>query len=271
MDKLEPSPHATAIPRVSRRSAILVLVVLAAFHSLLVMLWVMPENPFRDAVGNQRLASYINPYFEQSWSVFAPTPRRGGENVIIRGYIGKPFSHTGKVTPWYDVTADEDARIKYLANPSRFHSATRRLGGNINSSMAQFNATQQQLVAANFVKTPRSRLGELLNQTNKVGAAGQVNTIGYLNNDEMLTRFGTMYARARWGKGVTMVEFRVGHRSVPNFSVRNEVDFRDVPFSYYLIGWRIAMPGNADAQNAFDGYVKKAPPSDFTTTSGKKP
>ena len=146
MTKPVPSEHATTIPRPSRRAVVLGLAAVVMLHSLLVMIWVMPVNPFRDAIGQQRLASYINPYFEQSWSVFAPTPRRGGENVKIRAFIGDPESKNGVVTEWFDITTDEDARVKYLVNPSRFHSATRRLGGNLNASLGKFNDAQRRLL-----------------------------------------------------------------------------------------------------------------------------
>ena len=269
MDQPQPSPHATTIPSLGRRSFVAVIVAVGTIHSLLIMLWVMPVNPFRDAIGENNLSHYINPYFQQSWSVFAPTPRRGGENVVIRAFIGKPGSKTGKVTDWYDITADEDARIKYLVNPSRFHSATRRLGGNINAAVAKFNLTQDKAIGANFVETPRSTLNKALLQLNKQGPAGVANIAQYIRNDDMLTRYGTMYATARWGNGVYMVQFRVGHRTVPNYSKRNDIDFLDIPFTYNLIGWRKAMPGNHDAQAAFNGYVKKGPINAPKTTGGK--
>ena len=226
-----------------------------AVHSFLVMVWVMPVNPIRDAVGQQRLATYINPYFEQSWSVFAPVPRRGGENVLIRASID------GKVTEWYDVTADEDRRIKFLVNPSRIHTATRRLGGNLNTAMANYGSDELRIIVGAYVETPRSQLASSLLAVNRKGVAGEANTSLYLRNDEMLTQFTTMYATARWGKGATMVQFRVGHRSVPNYSVRKDTNFLDVPFTYYSFGWRKAMPGNRDAQEAFDDYVNRAPTS----------
>jgi hypothetical protein len=256
------SPHAIPMPSIGRRFVIIGIGVVFAVHTALITIWIQPPNPFRDAVGGENLYSYINNDvfpFEQSWSVFAPTPRRGGENVKIRAYFGKPGDKDTRVTDWYDVTADEDKRIKYLVNPSRFHSATRRLGGNINSTVGQFNQKQRLLVAGHLYTSPRSKLKTLLLQANTKGLAGQANVNQYLQNDEMLTRYGTMYATARWGKGVTAVEFQVGHRSVPNYSKRNEENFLDVPFTYYSIGIRKAMPGNADAQAAFDGYVHKAP------------
>lgn len=270
MEDSKASPHAIPLPSIGRRVVIIAIGLGFALHSFLVTLWVMPPNPFRDAVGGENLAHYINNHYvplEQSWSVFAPTPRRGGENVKVRAYYGKPDSKNVRVTEWFDITADEDQRIKYLVNPSRFHSATRRLGGNINSTVGQFNDQQRLLIAKPVFTSPRSDLTKLLLKYNTRGLVGQANIQQYIDNDDMLTRFGTMYATARWGKGVTAVEFQVGHRSVPNFTKRNEINFLDVPFTYYRVGIRKAMPGNADAQAAFDGYVKKAPAPKSTKSS----
>jgi hypothetical protein len=262
VEEPQPSRHATTVPSLSRRLWVVAIGVVFAVHTALITIWIQPTNPFRDAVGQDSLYTYINNKvlpFEQSWSVFAPTPRRGGENVKIRAYYGTPGKPDTRVTEWFDITADEDKRIKFLVNPSRFHSATRRLGGNINSTVGQFNDQQRLIIAGTLYTSPRSKLAGLLQQTNTKGVAGQSAVKQYLQNDEMLTRYGTMYANARWGKGVTAVEFQVGHRSVPNYTKRNEQNFLDVPFTYYRVGVRKAMPGNADAQAAFDGYVHKAP------------
>ncbi|MEV7395873.1 DUF5819 family protein [Aeromicrobium sp. NPDC092404] len=264
MEEPKASQHATPIPSIGRRLVIVGIGVVFAIHTALITIWIQPPNPFRDAVGGENLYGYINNDvfpFEQSWSVFAPTPRRGGENVKLRAYYGLPGSDDSRVTEWYDITAEEDQRIKYLVNPSRFHSATRRLGGNINSTVGQFNKRQRILIGGSLITSPRSKLRQLLEQGNTKGLQGKANIDQYIDNDEMLTRFGTMYANARWGKGVSAVEFQVGHRSVPNYSRRNEENFLDVPFTYYRIGVRKALPGNADAQAAFDGYVRKAPKS----------
>lgn len=233
---------------------------LAAVHSILIMIWIMPDNPLRAAVGPERLRAYINPYFEQSWSVFAPIPRRGGENVQIRASIGEGKAGTGKVTDWYDITSKEDEKIKYLLNPSRIHSATRRLGGDMNSLLVKLNKDQRLVVQGDYAELPRTDLrktdlGKDLLKASTGGSADPENIAGYLRTDEMLTRFATMYGTARWGKGISMIQFRVGHRSVPTYDKRNDVNFLDVPFTYYRFGWREALPGNSDARAAFNGYV----------------
>lgn len=262
MSPSAPTRHATTLPSASRRAVVLLVAFVAIIHSFLVMLWVMPVNPIRDAVGNQRLTSYVNNGafpFEQSWSVFAPTPRRGGENVLIRAYLGDYKSDKGRLTEWFDITTNEDQRIKYLVNPSRFHSATRRLGGNINSAVGSFTTLERNIVGANFVQTPRSAMIKQLTAANTRGIAGVGDIQSYATNDDMLTRFATMYAMARWGTDVSLIQYRVGHRSVPPYVSRKDIDFLDVPYSYYTFGLRKAMPGSARAQAAFDAYVAKAP------------
>ncbi|MBC7593260.1 MAG: hypothetical protein H7288_04880 [Kineosporiaceae bacterium] len=233
-----------------------------AVHSILLMIWVMPDNPLRATVGPDRLRSYINPYFEQSWSIFAPLPLRGGENVLIRAYVGNRKAGTGKATDWYDITAKEDERIKYLLNPSRIHSATRRLGSDMNSLLPDLNKDQRLLVQGDYLGLPQTDpgnmdLGKDLLKANTDGSAAPETIAAYLRTDQMLTRFATLYATARWGEGVTELQFRVGHRLVPNYDVRNDVNFLDVAFTYSRFGWREAMPANGDAQAAFDGYVGK--------------
>ena len=243
MPEHAPTRHATELPSEGRRAIVLGIALAFAVHSVLVMVWVMPTNPIRDAIGPGRVDAYVNNGvvpFEQSWSVFAPTPRRGGENVHVRAYDGE----TGTTTDWYDITADEDKRILHVPNPSRIHSVTRRLGGEVNEQLPDLTEAQLELISSD---TPsRDELVRRLPDD-------------LVRVDEMLTRFASMYAVARWGERVSMVQVRVGHRSVPAYAKRDRVDFADVPFTYRTIGWRKAVRGGAAAQAAFDGYVDRAP------------
>lgn len=258
MTRPRPSRHATSVPSASRRAAILLVAALLAVHSFLVLMWVMPSNPVRDAVGNDRVSSYINNdylSFEQSWSIFAPVPRRAGENIKVRAKMGEG----GEMTPWYDITRDEDRRIMHLVNPSRIHTATRRLGGDIIETTSEFSSAQRTVVATALPES-RDGLKRRLVAANTKGPAGLTNIDRYLRTEEMLVRFSTMYASARWGEGVTAVELRIGRRSVPRYNVRHDVRYADVPFTYTNLGWRKAIAGDAAAQEAFDAYVRKAPP-----------
>jgi hypothetical protein len=241
MPEPTPSRHATEVPSAGRRAVVLAIAVVFAIHSVLILVWVMPTNPIRDAIGPGVVKGYIDNEivpFEQNWSVFAPTPRRAGENVLVRAYFGE----TGRTTDWFDITGDEDDRSSHLPNPSRFHSVTRRLGGKVNDLLPELTDTQRDLVQSD---TPARR------EMNRLPD-------DYLVVDDMLTRFGSMYAKARWGDGVGRVQIRVGHRLVPAFAKRHSVDLEDVPFTYQTLGWRKVAPGEAAAQAAFDHYVEPA-------------
>jgi hypothetical protein len=172
--------------------------------------------------------------------VFAPTPRRGGESVHVRAYDGE----TGTTTDWYDITADEDERILHVPNPSRIHSVTRRLGGEVNEKFPELTEAQLRLISSD---TP-SRVELVRRLPDEL-----------VRVDEMLTRFASMYAVARWGDRASMVQVRVGHRSVPAYAKRDQVDFAEVRFTYRTIGWRKIVRSGAAAQAAFDGYVDRAP------------
>ena len=240
MPEHAPTRHATELPSAGRRAVVVVIALVFAVHSALVTVWVMPSNPIRDGAG--RVDAYVNNGFvpfEQSWSVFAPTPRRGGENVHVRAYDGE----TGTTTDWYDITADEDERILHVPNPSRIHAVTRRLGGDVNAQLPGLTEAQVDLISSDSPSHDQlvRRLPDDL-----------------VRVDEMLTRFATMYA-ARWDDRVSMVQVRIGHRSVPAFAKRDRVDLVEVPFTYQTIGWRKPVYGDAAAQAAFDGYVDRAP------------
>ena len=244
MAEQPPTRHGTQLPSGRSRAAVWGIALLAAFHSFLIMLWVMPVNPIRDAVGQERLAKYINDDlfpFEQSWSVFGahPPPRRRerGHPSLHR----RPEEWYRPLTNWFDITTDEDAQIKYLVNPARIHSATRRLGGNINTSIPKLTEQQRLLLRGEYVETSPTALYKRLVELNPT-PAGRASVAGYAQNEEMVLRFATMYATARWGEGVSMIQYRVGHRSVPNYSKRRDANFLDVPFTYYTFGFRKAIP-----------------------------
>ena len=115
-----PSRHATELPSKGRRAVVVGIAVIAVVHSVLVMVWVMPTNPIRDAIGADRVSRYINNGvvpFEQSWSVFAPTPRRGGENVQVRAYDGETRRDDGLVRHHRERGRTHQARPEPVAHP----------------------------------------------------------------------------------------------------------------------------------------------------------
>ncbi len=231
-----------------------VLALVAIGHSFLVGLWALPENPMRDAVGQDRLSGYANPWFEQSWSVFAPMPRRVDESLAIRAIRTDPQTGEKQVTGWFDITGHDDKRTLFSVNPVRMKSVTHRLAGNINTAMATFNLAQQDLVRKGVVDSSKPALKNALLDPAVGPAAAKPSTIAaFLRNDLMAVRFATMYAEARWGGRVEQIQYRVGRREVPPHGHRT--DFAGVPGDVKTFGWRRAIVGSRGAQAGFDAYA----------------
>ena len=96
---------APATPRGDWRSGlVLLLAVLAVVHSLLVGLWLAPSGPVREAAGASRLATYVDPYFRQSWDVLDPSAQRVDETFRTRTRVRVAAGRVEE-TPWVDVTA----------------------------------------------------------------------------------------------------------------------------------------------------------------------
>lgn len=252
------SRHAASSGPTSRRLVAWSLATLVALHSVLILLWVAPVNPMRDAVGNARLASYINPWFEQSWSVFAPTPRRFSDVIRIRASVQNEDGTT-EITEWAPVTDDVTSKVLYDMTPPRFEEATRRLASRVNGVMFKFNAQQRQLVRGGYIETSTDQLAEALFLVRGNDGAGEGDINSYILHDKVLTNFSTMYAQARWGgdgKEVVQIQYLVGYQTVPAYASRNETTLDESPVQNWVFGWRGADPGSQIEQDAFDDYVK---------------
>jgi len=250
------SRHSTAVPGRAGKALMGSLVLLVIGHSFLIALWAMPDNPVREATGQDRLEDYANPWFAQSWSVFAPTPRRVDESFAIRAVRTDPRTGEKQVTAWFDITGHDTRRNAYSVNPARMASATHRLAGNINTAIATFNLAQQDLVQKDMVDPSKPALKKALLDP-AVGPAPAKPAVisSYVRNDAMIVRFATMYASARWGGGIEQIQYRLGRRVVPPYASRDRTEFAEVQGEVKTFGWRKALAGTRDAQAGFDAYV----------------
>ena len=85
--------------RIALQSTALAVTVLFAFHAVMVALFNLPGNYLSAKVGKFD-AAYMNPYFQQSWSLFAPSPGDFSTDVSIRYAVRS--GGTYRVTPWLD-------------------------------------------------------------------------------------------------------------------------------------------------------------------------
>lgn len=243
-----------AAARPWQRRLMVGIAVVVGLHSAVLALWLAPVNPARDAVGTTTLASYVEPYFQQSWDGLDPRSQRVDEAFRIRANVKVDGGQKMRVTPWIDLTKVEGGPLRHDVDPARVHVIARRLATNLNAVMFAFEPAQRKLVRANYITTPISTLEQRLD------AAGPDDTIvqTYLTYDQMATEFASMYASARWPDDTILeVQYLVGRRTVPPRGEKGSRVLADVDYRWFAFGYRKAYKGSYEAQLVFDSYVKK--------------
>ena len=258
MTESPPSTHATEVPGRVARVLGLVLALLVIAHTIVIVMWTLPGDGLRRAAGEDSLAAYVRPHFGQSWAVFAPVPRRVDEDLSIRARVTDPPDGKTTVTKWFNVTADDHRRSVFDVMPVRTLRVTHLLAGNIHETFDSFNLAQQDLVQKGLADPRNSDLQEaLISPAVGPEPATKKSIETFLRNDEMIVRFATMYATARWGPGVEEVQYRLGRRTVPEYEDPDRPDFSDVQPDVNTFGWRQAIPAERRSQEAFDAWVER--------------
>lgn len=127
-------PGATAAPRKSRRgaralmkfglrAAVVLCLVTSVVHVILVFLHVAPVNTVSKRYSPQ-IHSWVYPFFEQNWRLFAPDPESINRQILAR------TAHTGsdgavQVSPWFDLSAVDSSAVEHQPFPS--HTAQNML------------------------------------------------------------------------------------------------------------------------------------------------
>lgn len=127
------SPDATAAahksPRGARalksglRAAVVLCLAASVVHVILVFLHVAPPNTVSKRYSSL-INSWVYPFFEQNWRLFAPDPESVNRKILAR------TAHTGsdgsvQVGPWFDLTALDSSAVEHQPFPS--HTAQNML------------------------------------------------------------------------------------------------------------------------------------------------
>lgn len=234
-----------------QRRLVTVLALLVAIHSALLMLWLAPSSPIRDLVGSRNLASYVDPYFQQDVDTVDPSVQFVDESLQIRAVV-RNGSAKPKLTGWVDLTKEDVRDVKFNPNPARVHLIARRLATNLNRSMFALTPEQRKIVRESKAVDTTTVRRAALDQAGDNLAVVQ----NYMAYDQMATQFVSLYATSRWKGTVLQVQFRVGRRSVPEYSKRHNTKIEDVDYLWFSFGWRPRFRGSVEAQSPFDSYVR---------------
>jgi hypothetical protein len=149
-------------------------------------LYVAPRNLI-SARADKGISSYILPYFNQDWKLFAPDPVKTDPHVLVQAKVVDDKGQQ-QVTSWLDITRPELTRVKGHLFPDRVS----RLSAKVSESLSEAAERQEQAAADRQQQalTPEEARHEKL--------------------DEVFARvLATRAARAQWGERVTEVHIRL--------------------------------------------------------------
>jgi hypothetical protein len=253
MEIMSEPPRDDAHQRPRRRWILELLLVVVVVHSVILTLWLAPSSPVRDAVGDSRLASYVDPYFQQGRDVIGIGSQQVDESFSIRAFVAPEDGGKGKATQWVDLTDLDTRASRHTVVDQRVHLAARRLATNLNLAMFNLDEAQRRSVRGLTSDDLPSQVRIALEK-----AGGRARDVRfYQAYDQMATQFSSLYAQSRWEGRVVQVQFRVGRRTVPAYAARAEASLDDIELRYFSFGWRRAFRGSAEARETFDSYVKK--------------
>ncbi|MGH3671917.1 MAG: DUF5819 family protein, partial [Pseudonocardiaceae bacterium] len=80
-------------------------------------LYVAPRNAI-SARADKAIGSYILPYLDQDWKLFAPDPGKTDPHVLVRAKVADAMGRQ-QVTSWLDITKPELTRVQGHLFPDR--------------------------------------------------------------------------------------------------------------------------------------------------------
>ncbi|MCZ4499312.1 MAG: hypothetical protein JWQ74_1865 [Marmoricola sp.] len=230
--------------------AVLAIVVV---HSFAIALWVAPTNLMKNTIGPDRLASYIQPMFDQAWSVFAPEADSQTDMLEIRARVtGTDGRET--VTGWTPITEREIvASVRYHPFPSRTVLMSTRLGGYLQRAFNDLSQSQREIIAASGSDVTPGVLERRLSAA-ALNAQERVRVVSYVRVDNATEQFLSGMAAAVWGKGVMAFQFRKYRIIATQYTHQQGQRQRRLP-PELVSNWRTLRPLTAADRGAFGAYA----------------
>lgn len=205
-------------------SGALLLILIA--HFTIVGFYQFPDNPLKHQYKRQ-LEGYIDPFFSQTWTLFAPLPINTNMSLLVQ--FKYPDGNTEKTTQWIDVSVP--ARSEREKN---FWSPAQRISKFLNSSMQDI--TEYNIKFYDYLKEEQSVKRDT-NQIKKDYTEGFSQTFGHVS----IMRYSKHVARnyfAGINKAPTSVEvrYKIFNAKFPRFSNRKKdyYDLKNYTFSEVL-------------------------------------
>lgn len=224
-------------------------------HTSLIGLWVAPNTPAGDWVGTDRVREYVQPWFNQNWSIFAPNPRRVAVTFEVRAAVLRADSGEQDITDWVDLIDNEDSIVAGNPSPPRTAKISRRTADRLHSAISDMNTGQREWIEANYVETPIDQLRERLTAVEGGAQAADINR--YMTADAAATSIATGFAEYEWGEQgeVIHVQYRTSTRPAPPWDSDQTIDDTTRTERHY--GWRAPVEITGQEILQFSRYLEQ--------------
>ncbi|WP_157983822.1 DUF5819 family protein [Nesterenkonia muleiensis] len=226
-----------ALPPVARLLTIPVLAVVL-IHTLFIGLWVAPSTPAREAIGQDTVRNYVVPWFDQSWSIFAPNPRSTAITFEVRAWVQDPETSEEFSTQWHELVDHEDDLIRGNPFPPRTSLMVRRSANHLHTSTNDLNEEQVEIANRNVLDDLYSDLREELMEVTSTATSQQVHR--HIRADSIATDLASGFAWNAWQDqgDLLYVQFRTSIRSVPEYHSESGASLDEALATEMTYGWR---------------------------------
>lgn len=243
------------VPSPIARGLAFFLVGLVGLHFLITFLWNAPSNPIREAVNGQ-VTGYIQPFFQQNWSLFAPNPINAQEEVWVRARLVGPQTGAVAITEWVSATQLEWTIVRHNPAPARVNRLSSNLSRRINTAWNELTAEQRDIVAQDHLDMTDWRpLADDLIEAQGGQASSRIASM--VRVDRVATGYATQLAEALWGKNVVAVQFQLRRTPVPRWEERNEPTPDRSASTIRDFGWRPLLVDRNQDESLFAHTIER--------------
>jgi Family of unknown function (DUF5819) len=228
-----------------------VLALVLSFHFAATALWVSPAAPLYHALAPV-LNPYMQPFFRQGWSIFAPNPIQGDSTLLLRARWTDRSTGGLRTSGWVDVTRREWSGILHNPLHPRSDLDTYGLYQILNEDRDNLTDNQASICERDY---SHSGWDQLRADLSAQRGADRDWLESYVRHERVAAAFATQYAYAWWGPDVEAVQIRLMYTPVPGFEGRAG-DAQ--PKSGFTYGWRPTVVFDGQSQRYFAETVRGA-------------
>ncbi len=186
-------------------------------HLAATAVFVGPANAAKASLG-ESLTSYMDPAFQQEWSLFAPTPISVEHSLSVRGWYDDESA-----TEWINATDIEvDGNILHSLAPSRAGIVSRRLAGYVSKQYSRITPDERSVLAGHVHSDAWARMEKEIIALPEHSSDARISYV--LRLDRAMAAYATQLAWATWGDdaGIEYVQVKVEKTRAPRFDDRGD-------------------------------------------------